>query len=244
MKEGVARKSLVASYLETSIEGTTEEEEFIMFTMGDIFGAGLHTMGSGVSSFFLAMAMNPAVQAKAQAEIDAVCDNHNRLPTFADKSALPYVQALVWEILRWGAITPLGLAHRFTEDVTYQGLKIKKGMHAFANIGGICFDPELYPEPEMFRPERFLGPNPQPDPRKTVFGFGRRLCPGNALAEQTIFIVVASTLAAFNIEPRKGETYSVSRTDGVVAQNKPFFVDITVRSQAAKDIILAYSPLV
>jgi cytochrome P450 len=92
-------------------------------------------MSSGISSFFLAMAMNPAAQAKAQAEIDAVCDHHNRLPTFADKSVLPYVEALVWEVLRWGAITPLGLPHRFTEDVTYEGLKIKENMHAFANIG-------------------------------------------------------------------------------------------------------------
>ena len=63
-------------------------------------------------------------QTKAQTEIDAVCDH--------DKSVLPYVEGLVWEVLRWGAITPLGLPHCFTENV---GLKIKENMLAFANIG-------------------------------------------------------------------------------------------------------------
>ncbi|KAF5387427.1 hypothetical protein D9757_007798 [Collybiopsis confluens] len=210
-----------------------------MFTMGDLFGAGLHTMSSGISSFFLAMAMNPVAQKRAQAEIDLVCSNSQRLPGFADRSALPYVEALVREVLRWGAITPLGLPHRFTEDETYKGLMIQKNMHVFANIGAISFDPESYPEPEVFRPERYLGANPQPDPRKFVFGYGRRLCPGNALAEQTMFIVIASTLATFDICAREGEQYGIARTDGVIAHNKPFHVDIIVRSPVAKDLILA-----
>ncbi|KAF7795540.1 hypothetical protein EIP86_006702 [Pleurotus ostreatoroseus] len=182
------------------------------------------------------MAMHPSTQQQAQAEIDSVCDSQRRLPTFADKASLPYVEALVLEVLRWSAITPLGLPHRFTEDVEYQGLHFRKNMHAFANIAlvilldalyilwlthrpyrAISFDPESYPEPDSFRPERFLGPTPQPDPRKIVFGYGRRICPGAALAEQIMFIVISSTLATFDIKPRKGEVYSISRTDGVIA---------------------------
>lgn len=42
----------------------------------------------------------------------------------------------------------------------------------------ILNDPALYPEPEKFIPERHLGENPQPDPRKYAFGFSRRVCPG------------------------------------------------------------------
>lgn len=92
-------------------------------------------MTSGISSFFLAMAMNLSAQEKAQSEIDLVCESQGRLPTFADKPSLPYVEALVLEVLRWGAITPLGLPHRFTADEHYEGLYFRKDMHAFANIG-------------------------------------------------------------------------------------------------------------
>lgn len=90
-------------------------------------------MASGITSFFLAMVLNPMAQKKAQAEIDAVCEMH-RLPTFGDKSSLPYVEALLWEVLRWSAIAPLGFPHRFTQDETYEGLQLKKDMHVFANI--------------------------------------------------------------------------------------------------------------
>lgn len=183
------------------------------------------------------MVMNPTAQQKAQAEIDTVCALQSRLPTFADKPSLPYVEALVLETLRWSAVTPLGLPHRFTEDEHYEGLHIRKDMHAFANIALISFNPESYPEPDLFKPERFLGSNPQPDPRKTVFGYGRRICPGGALAEQIMFIIISSTLATFDIKPRKGEVYSISRTDGVIAQNNPFRVDIHARSKQAMVLI-------
>jgi hypothetical protein len=58
------------------------------------------------------MTLNPAVQSRAQAEIDAVmCFNNDtavRLPTFADRECLPYVNAIVKEVLRWNPSVPLG----------------------------------------------------------------------------------------------------------------------------------------
>jgi cytochrome P450 len=92
-------------------------------------------MTSLMSSFFLGMTMNQAAQRKAQAEIDSVCNAQSRLPTFSDKASFPYVEALVWEVLRFGAPVHLGLPHRFTETEVYEGMEIPKGTHAFANIG-------------------------------------------------------------------------------------------------------------
>jgi cytochrome P450 len=53
------------------------------------------------------MTLHPEVVKKAQAEIDTVIGN-DRLPTFADRPYLPYLEALVKEVFRWNVVTPLG----------------------------------------------------------------------------------------------------------------------------------------
>jgi cytochrome P450 len=53
------------------------------------------------------MVMHPEFQRKAQAEIDSVIGS-NRFPTLADKPSLPYLEALVKEVIRWNPVTPLG----------------------------------------------------------------------------------------------------------------------------------------
>jgi len=86
-----------------------------------------------MSCFFLAMTLYPEVQRQAQAEIDKVVGNH-RLPSFSDRSNLPYVDAIVKEALRWLPVAPMGLSHMTTEDDTYEGYFIPKGALLIPNI--------------------------------------------------------------------------------------------------------------
>ena len=58
-------------------------------------------------NFLLAMCIYPEAQGKAQEELDRVV-GRERLPTFADRAALPYVEALYTEVLRWKQVAPLG----------------------------------------------------------------------------------------------------------------------------------------
>ena len=60
-----------------------------------------------MQALFLAMALYPEVQKKAQAEIDAVV-GLNRLPEFEDRPSLPYINAVVKELLRWHLVGPFG----------------------------------------------------------------------------------------------------------------------------------------
>jgi cytochrome P450 len=62
---------------------------------------------SVVQALFLAMALYPEVQKKAQAEIDSVV-GPNRLPNFEDRPSLPYINAVVKESMRWHVPAPLG----------------------------------------------------------------------------------------------------------------------------------------
>jgi cytochrome P450 len=63
----------------------------------------------------------------------------------------------------------------------------------------ILRDPNYYPSPNTFNPSRFLGPNPAPDPRKYIFGFGRRVCPGLHVANNGTWMMCAGLIALFNI---------------------------------------------
>ena len=60
-----------------------------------------------MQTLFLALALYPEVQKKAQAEIDAVV-GPNRLPDFHDRPSLPYIDAIVKELSRWNLVVPLG----------------------------------------------------------------------------------------------------------------------------------------
>ena len=178
------------------------------------------------------MTLYPEVLKKAQAEIDAVV-GHERLPTIGDGDALPYVNAICKELLRWNVVIPLGAylrayistltgvhmalaMHVTTQDEIYDGYLIPKGTCLLGNIwfvqaeGEDCLrshvwcrfilsDPETYPDPEVFNPERFLGEDQQLDPREACFGWGRRSCPGAHLAELSIFICVAMALATLDV---------------------------------------------
>jgi cytochrome P450 len=74
-------------------------------------------------------------------------------------------------------------------------------------VRAIFHDPTLYPEPDAFKPERFLNADGslKDDPVWTIgFGHGKRICPGRFFADTTLFIVAASVLSVFKIEKRKG----------------------------------------
>jgi cytochrome P450 len=62
----------------------------------------------GTLNFFLAMMLNPTVQAKAQKEIGSVI-GRERLPTISDKASLPYVRSIVTEVFRLNPAIPLGI---------------------------------------------------------------------------------------------------------------------------------------
>ncbi|KAI0028105.1 CyP450 monooxygenase [Vararia minispora EC-137] len=176
----------------------------------NLYVAGADTTVSSIQSFFLAMVLYPEVQRKAQEELDKVLEHGSRLPTFTDFGRLPYTEALVKEVLRWHPVTPLAIAHRAITDDVYEGWFIPEGSIVIGNTWAILHDPDVFPDPEIFRPEHFLIPEqggtlPPNAPAfpDAAFGFGRRICPGRHMARSSIWIAVASILASFDIGPVK-----------------------------------------
>lgn len=79
------------------------------------------------------MTIYPEVQRKAQEEIERVV-GPNKLPTFADRERLPYINAIVKEVLRWHPVAPMGIPHTTTQDDVYEGYFIPRGSMVLANI--------------------------------------------------------------------------------------------------------------
>ncbi|KAI0047790.1 cytochrome P450 [Auriscalpium vulgare] len=222
LEKGTARPSLALDELLEHHPFKSEEEEYvIMGALGTVFAGTNHdTTTSILESFFLMLALYPDIQARAQAEIDSVTAGE-RLPTFADRPALHYINAMVKELVRWRPVTPIGAPHALCEDDVYQGYFIPKGTMVIANAWSILHDPEVYPDPDMFITERFLTDNGRfkDDPWLSVaFGAGKRTCPGRFFVDSTVFIVIATVLSTFSVR-RSGDVpleLNVNKGKGIV----------------------------
>ncbi|KAG8948181.1 hypothetical protein FRC04_009980 [Tulasnella sp. 424] len=162
------------------------------------FLGGVETTQSALESFIYAMTLFPSAQKKAQDEIDRVVGS-GRFPTFEDQSDLPFLHALVLEILRWHPVGPSGVPHISSQDDTYGGYFIPQGTSIIVNVWGLTQNSKYYKNPSVFDPERYLRQPPELDPREYAFGFGRRICPGKDLAFQHLWITVVSILWAFQL---------------------------------------------
>ncbi|KAI0330489.1 cytochrome P450 [Cubamyces sp. BRFM 1775] len=193
---------------EPSSTASSEEEDTAKCVAAVAVEAGADTTFSTGEGFFLAMSLHPEVQEKARAELDAIVGPH-RLPDFEDRDALVYVNAIVKESLRWHNVVPLGVGHQTVEDTELHGYFIPAGTGIISNVWAVLHDPDIYPEPDRFYPERFirdgqLDPDVL-DPASLVFGFGRRICPGRHFADAMLFIVIASVLHLFDIGPPRDD---------------------------------------
>ncbi|KAI0369518.1 cytochrome P450 [Pilatotrama ljubarskyi] len=204
-----------------------------------MYVGGAETTAAGLHTFFLAMALHPEAQSKAREELDRVV-GPCRLPAFDDFGSLPYVDALVKEVLRWYPIVPLLMPHRATADDVYDGYFIDKGSMVMVNIWAILHDENRYANPFDFDPGRFLKDgaiNPDVfDPAEVAFGFGRRVCPGLAMAYEGMWIAIASVLACLTIGQAKdadGEVIELYENfiSSFVCEPKPFVCDIRPRSE-------------
>ncbi|CAE7110694.1 unnamed protein product [Rhizoctonia solani] len=241
MQQGLAEPSFVSKWLEEP--GPESDKAMIPTTAASLYAGGADTTVSAISTFFVAMLHYPEAQKAAQQEIDQVLGK-DRLPTFADRSSLPYVESLYKEVMRWKPIGPIGIPHRLgsEQDDEYKGMRIRANAMVIANIWHMLRDPSVYQDPETFNPSRFFGVNKEPDPEDVVFGLGRRRCPGAAVAQTSVWLSIILTLAVFDISPLTGEDGkpilpSLKYSNTTVSHPKPFQCNIVPRSAKLKEII-------
>ncbi|EXA28458.1 hypothetical protein FOVG_19938 [Fusarium oxysporum f. sp. pisi HDV247] len=234
------------------------DDEHIAYIGGVLMEGGSDTTASTILSFLMAMIKYPSVLRRAQAEVDKVC-GVQRSPNFEDIGKLEYIRHCMTETLRWRPVAAGGIPHTLTEDDVYQGYHFPKGSTFLANTWAIHHDREVYDRPEDFTPERYeknlLGFKDSPEDsasiRKTyAFGAGRRICPGQHLAESSLLINMAKLVWVFDILPGKDnatgkqlsssdidDSIATGWTNGFLTAPKEFPVSLVMRSPKHARII-------
>ncbi|KAI9442979.1 cytochrome P450 [Lactarius indigo] len=252
LSEGSDRPSMSASFFKGSARNQLSGQEMAWLS-GALFAAGSETTSTTMKWWGLAMAANPEVQRRAHKELDTVV-GRSRIPTFSDAPNLPYIQAMAKEALRWRPALPLSLPHSTTEDDWYNGMFIPKGTLCLTNLWQCHWDPSAYgDDAAQFRPERFLDADGKvtsgPQGAEThdghgAYGFGKRACVGKHLANDSLFIYIATVLWAATLEPARDKDGNEVPLDidgfvdtGTIVKPSPYECRITPRFPEAVSIL-------
>ncbi|KAI4501823.1 hypothetical protein M0802_003158 [Mischocyttarus mexicanus] len=200
-------------------------EEYLIITLLDFMFPATTAAPSSVTFAIKFMMHFPNVAKKVRDEIQKVVGS-GRMPTWEDRNRLPYTEATLRETMRYETITPLSVAHRATKDTTFQGYFIPVNTTLMTNLAAMNNDPELWGDPENFRPERFLNDDGQLKKDFTLpFGAGHRLCAGETFARFTIFEVFAALMQNFEFSYVDGQpTKLEDKLPGIIVTPKETWI--------------------
>ena len=127
----------------------------------------------------------------------------NRSPGFADKDEMHYTNAFIQESYRLVSFAYFSVPHYASADITIGDYIIPKGAGIFPSLINVMYDPNHFPDPHSFKPERFLDEEGKykHDDRVIPFGVGKRYCLGQTLAEKEVFLFLVGMLQKFDITP-------------------------------------------
>jgi cytochrome P450 len=204
------------------------DRELLEETM-TLFLAGHETTALALTYTLHLLAAHPDAYEKVLAEVDEVLGG--RAPEPKDLERLSYTSAAVKESLR--IYPPVWtMARLATDDVEVGGVRLRAGEQAILPQWVVQRDARWFPEPELFRPERFLGEAHQALPRFAYFPFGGgpRVCIGQHFALMELVFVVARLSQSLVFETLDGQPPAVHP---VITLRPKGAVPLRVRRRAA-----------
>ncbi|ENH72349.1 Isoflavone 2'-hydroxylase [Fusarium oxysporum f. sp. cubense race 1] len=167
-----------------------------------MLSGGFETFSTVTTWAIAYLATHPEIQDKAY---KAITDLHGSksLCDPNDDQKCDYVRALVRETLtskhRYFTVLRLSLPRATNKDFYYEGKFVPKGTVVFLNSWACNMDDELWEDPELFRPERWLE---HPDHPMFTFGVGYRMCAGSLLANRELYLTFMRMIASFELSTR------------------------------------------
>uniref|UniRef100_A0A8C0JE61 Uncharacterized protein n=1 Tax=Chelonoidis abingdonii TaxID=106734 RepID=A0A8C0JE61_CHEAB len=199
--------------------GSSFNDNNLCMVTFDLFSAGTETTSTTLRWALLYMLLHPDIQSgpgrgraggffpgKVHEEIDKVI-GRDRSPQMEDLVNMPYTNAVIHEIQRYGDIAPVGVPHMTYRDTELQGFFIPKGMTVIFNLSSVLKDEMVWEKPHQFYPEHFLDADGQFVKREAFLPFsaGRRACLGEQLARMELFLFFTSLLQHFTFHLPEGQ---------------------------------------
>ncbi|XP_068913285.1 probable cytochrome P450 305a1 [Tenebrio molitor] len=207
------------------------DDQLIMLCL-DLFIGGNNNTSGTLDFGFLLMILHPDVQQKVQAQLDTTFSK-NHILEYSDRDKLPYVEAVILEIMRFRHVAPLAGPRRVTKDTYLDGYFLPKDTTILLSLHSINNNAEYWKDPENFMPERFLDENGLllPHEKLLSFGSGRRRCVGEVLAKTCIFFFFVEILKNFYVSVTPGSKLPSSKpVPGMILSTEPYWATFTERS--------------
>ncbi|KAK7723128.1 hypothetical protein SLS57_004685 [Botryosphaeria dothidea] len=256
VKKDIEEKREAPSWMKTLL-GTWNKWDF-SYDLEGAFCVGMHgiagalTIAAPMQTFCLAMCHYPQYLPILHEELDRVCGN--RLPRAEDRPNLPVLRAFIREVMRWRPPVPTGIPHFLIQDDEYNGYHIPAGSVMHPLEWAIARDPELFPDPDTFNPMRWLDPK-YPTYREpltehpnivniTQFGYGRRLCQGQAVADEDLFIGLGALAWLFDIKKNAAEPASPYANEKASISNEELSAGVYTDEAARNDSVVGAESVV
>ncbi|XP_060172893.1 cytochrome P450 71AU50-like [Lycium barbarum] len=201
-------KDFVDTMLDIMQSGDEEfqfDHSHIKAILVDMLVAGMDTSSTAVEWILTELLRQPHVMKKLQKELEEAV-GLERMVEESDLDNLKYLDMVVKEGMRLHSIVPL-VPHEAMEDCLVDNFHIQKGSRIMVNYYAIQRDPNIWPEPDKFLPERFIGSSIDVrgrDFQLLPFGSGRRSCPGMQLGIFLVRLLVAQLVHCFDWELPNG----------------------------------------
>lgn len=164
-----------------------------------LLSAGIETSALALAWLFHEIARHPEVECRVHEEIDQVLSG--RSVTADDVPKLTYVQQVINETLR---MYPVWILMRRTlRPVRLGGVGLPAGTEVTVSPHALHHDPDVFPDPHRFDPERWAPDRVKDIPRGAFipFGAGNRMCVGNTFAQTEMAVTVATIASRWRLVP-------------------------------------------
>lgn len=149
---------------------------------------------------------------------------------------MPYLEAVILETLRLSSVLPMGVWHSTLEDVEFHGFQIPKDTMIIPLQYAVHYDPIIWKDPMEFNPQRFMEKSKSGESRclknesLIPFSVGKRVCIGESLAKDELFLMISSILQNFCIKTDPNdEKPSIIPIPGPISSPQPHKVIFNLR---------------